>query len=336
VVFKAVEAAGCRLRFIDVDPVTSCLAPDDLAAKRADVDCVIAVHMFGHVCDLGRLRAAVPGVPIIEDCAQALGSRFAGGPAGSSGEIAVFSFHSGKYLSVGEGGALRCTAPELRARLFDLVESLPRPGLVAECVHVAATFVRSSLRSRPLWGLVGARLWETYSGTVAYTSQSPVEIAQIFETDRAATLRRLPSLEDWVTRQRAHADLYLARLTVSPEMLPQEVPPAFYNRLQFPLLMPTSTQCGAMVASLRAQGISTARPYRNIAAMAAAHHGYTGDCPNAERVADTVMVIPCNHSLSTRDIEHVAASVNRAWRTIGREPAGLAAAHSTPDETTLS
>jgi len=321
VVFKAIEAAGCRARFIDVDPGTYCLSPTDLAAKRSEVDAVIAVHMFGNLCDVGRVRDAVPGKPVIEDCAQALGSRFDGRPAGSFGEIAAFSFHSGKYVSVGEGGALFASRPELRARLSGFLAALPRPDRLGECRHVAATFLRSSLRSKPLWGLVGARLWDVYSEKVSYTSQSPMVLARIFETDRAATIRRLPRLGSWIERQRSNAACYARTLAVSPGMLCEEAPRAFYNRLQYPLLMPTPPQCSAMVEYLREHGISTARPYRNIAAVAAAHHGYAGDCPQAERIASTVLVIPCNHSLTAADVERIATCVNRGWAQIGPQAA---------------
>ena len=96
VVFKAVKAAGCETRFIDVDPETYCLSTTDFAAKRSELDAVIAVHMFGNLCDVDRMRKAAPGVPVIEDCAQGLGSRLDGRPAGSLGEVAAFSFHSAR------------------------------------------------------------------------------------------------------------------------------------------------------------------------------------------------------------------------------------------------
>ena len=62
----------------------------DVAALEADVgdvegldevDAVVAVHMFGNLCDMPGLRKAAPGKSFIEDCAQALGSRLGGRPA---------------------------------------------------------------------------------------------------------------------------------------------------------------------------------------------------------------------------------------------------------------
>ena len=76
------------------------------------------------------------------------------------------------------------------------------------------------------------------------------------------------------------------------------------------------------MACLRENGISTARPYKDIAAVAAAHHGYTGGCPRAEHIAQTVMVIPCHHALEAADVERIATCVNRAGHgLVAAEPA---------------
>ena len=109
-VFKAIRSAGCTPRFIDVDRATCRVSAEDLSSKASTVDAVIAVHTFGHVCDVDQMRDAAPGKPIIEDCAQALGSTLNGRSVGLFGDVAAWSFHSGKYVSVGEGGALlgRC------------------------------------------------------------------------------------------------------------------------------------------------------------------------------------------------------------------------------------
>jgi perosamine synthetase len=316
VVLEAINAAGCRARFIDVDSNTYCLSPTDLAAKSSEVDAVIAVHMFGNVCDMPALRQAARGRPIIEDCAQALGSRLDGSLVGSFGEIAAFSFRSGKYLSVGEGGAVYCREAGLESRLSELIKALPAAGRVGECIHVATTYLRSLLRTRPLWGLIGSRLWDTYGANLRYASDAPLAPAQIYGTDRDMAVRRLPLLGAYIEKQRSNADYYSRNLTVDADMLCTETPGAFFNRLQYPLRMPTPSQRDRLAASLREKQISTARPYKDIAAIAATHYGYTGDCPRAERIASTVLVIPCNHAIRATDIERIANCVNRAWAEI--------------------
>ena len=336
VVFKAIQAAGCRARFIDVDPDTYCLSAADLAAKGSEVDAVIAVHMFGNVCDMPRLREAAPGKPFIEDCAQALGSRLDGRLAGSLGDLGIFSFRSGKYLSVGEGGAIYCGKTDLEPQLSEFIAALPAPSRVDECVHVATTYLRSTLRTRPLWGLIGTRLWDAYSAKVSYKSQSPLVLGRIYETDRDMTIRRLSRLASCIERQRSNADYYSRNLTVDAGMLCSETPGAYFNRLQYPLLVPTPGQCERLAACLRENQITTARPYKDIAAIAAVHYGYTGDCPQAERIARTVLVIPCNHALKAADVERTATCVNRAWSRVGGPRPGTRVPSIPGDETNIA
>jgi perosamine synthetase len=321
VVFRAIAEAGCRARFIDIDPNTYCMSATDLAVKSSEVDAVIAVHMFGNMCDLPALRKAAPGKLVIEDCAQALGSRLDGRVAGSFGDIAAFSFRSGKYISVGEGGAVHSSSADVESRLSELIEELPVPSRVDEVVHVSTTCLRSMLRTKPLWGLIGSTLWSGYNKKVDRMSQPPIVLRQIYETDRDMAIRRMAGLSTTIERQRQNADHYLRNLTLDAGMLCPETPGAFFNRLQFPLLVPTPAQCDWLAERLRQNQISTARPYKDIASIAAEHYGYNGDCPRAEHIARTVLVIPCNYALKTAEVERISACVNRIWAEVaGRQP----------------
>jgi perosamine synthetase len=316
VVLRAIAEAGCRARFIDVDRNTYCMSATDLATKSLEVDAIIAVHMFGNMCDVPALRKAAPGKPVIEDCAQAVGSRLDGRVAGSFGDIAVFSFRSGKYISVGEGGAVYSSVADVEIRLSDLIKELPVPSPVDEVIHVSTTCLRSMLRTRPLWGLIGTTLWSAYTKKVDSMSQAPIVMGQTYETDRDMAVRRMVVLPSMIERQRQNADHYLLNLTIDADMLCPETPGAFFNRLQFPLLVPTPAQCDRLAELLRREQISTARPYKDIVKIAAEHYGYSGDCPQSERIARTVLVIPCNYGLKAADVKRISTSVNRVWAQV--------------------
>lgn len=92
--------------FVDVDPQTYNLDIAQIASKVTDkTKAVIAVHLFGRCVDIDALRAALPAhVKIVEDAACAAGSDWKGRPAGSLGDVGVFSFHPRKSVTTGEGG----------------------------------------------------------------------------------------------------------------------------------------------------------------------------------------------------------------------------------------
>ena len=190
VVFKAVVAAGCKVRFIDVETSSYCLSADDLSAKIDQMDAVIAVHMFGNPCDMDKIKKAAAGRPIIEDCAQALGSMLGGRHVGSLGEISVFSFRSGKYLSVGEGGALYSEDCSIHSRLAEIVNSTAVPPPLEQYLHVAKTYMRTLLRRKPFYGLLGHALWQSYNKHAEYSTKSPLVVSRIFCADLAISPKK--------------------------------------------------------------------------------------------------------------------------------------------------
>ncbi len=79
---------------------------------------VIVPHMFGLPADIRNIIAL--GIPVIEDCAQALGSRYEDAPTGSFGVLSVFSFYATKVICTGEGGMIAANDLQLLEKIRDL------------------------------------------------------------------------------------------------------------------------------------------------------------------------------------------------------------------------
>ena len=98
----AVVNAGCVPVFVDVDAKTG-LMDINLLEKEEGLDCVIPVHLYGQCCDVVRILKM--GIPVIEDCAQAVGAKIDGKHVGTFGEVGCFSFYPGKNLGAfGDAG----------------------------------------------------------------------------------------------------------------------------------------------------------------------------------------------------------------------------------------
>ncbi|MGA7437407.1 MAG: DegT/DnrJ/EryC1/StrS family aminotransferase [Luteibacter sp.] len=98
---------GATPVMVDVLPDTWCIDPDAVeAAITPRTRAILAVHIYGNLCDMDRLRAMGErhGIPVIEDAAEAIGSQWHGHRAGSMGAFGAFSFHGTKTITTGEGG----------------------------------------------------------------------------------------------------------------------------------------------------------------------------------------------------------------------------------------
>ena len=98
---------GARAVFVDILPDTWCADPDLVeAAITARTKAILAVHLYGNLCDMDRLLeiGRRHGIPVIEDAAEAIGSVWHGKRAGSMGAFGSFSFHGTKTVTTGEGG----------------------------------------------------------------------------------------------------------------------------------------------------------------------------------------------------------------------------------------
>jgi dTDP-3-amino-3,4,6-trideoxy-alpha-D-glucose transaminase len=103
---EAIPPTGARPVFCDVDPATFCVTADTVrAALTARTKAVIVVHLFGNVAPVAEIEAL--GVPVLEDAAQAVGSRARTGAAGALGTAATLSFFPSKNLGAfGDAGAV--------------------------------------------------------------------------------------------------------------------------------------------------------------------------------------------------------------------------------------
>ena len=98
---------GATPVFVDILADSWCLDPARVeAAITPRTKAIVAVHLYGNLCELDALLAigARRGVPVIEDAAEAIGSVWHGRRAGSLGRFGSFSFHGTKTLTTGEGG----------------------------------------------------------------------------------------------------------------------------------------------------------------------------------------------------------------------------------------
>jgi UDP-4-amino-4,6-dideoxy-N-acetyl-beta-L-altrosamine transaminase len=107
---------GAKVDFVDIDPKTYNMCPEQLEKKLAEArsngclpKVLIPVHLCGQPCDMKAIQRLCKeyGVRIIEDASHAIGGKYLGRPIGNCeySDITVFSFHPVKIVTTAEGGA---------------------------------------------------------------------------------------------------------------------------------------------------------------------------------------------------------------------------------------
>ena len=104
---NAIRYVGATPVFSDVDARTWQIDPghvERLITPRTRA--ILAVHTYGQACDLPALATLCQkhGLRLIEDCAEAFGTRHGGRHVGTFGDVATFSFFGNKTVTTGEGG----------------------------------------------------------------------------------------------------------------------------------------------------------------------------------------------------------------------------------------
>jgi dTDP-4-amino-4,6-dideoxygalactose transaminase len=276
----AIQQAGARPVFVDVDPRTLNLDPARVeAALTPRTRAIVPVHLYGHPAEMAPLLELADrhGLELLEDACQAHGARYQGRPVGTlRGErgIGALSFYPTKNLgALGDGGAVLVNDPALAARLRQL-----RNG------------GQSNRYSHERFG-VNSRLDEL----------------------QAAILRvSLAQLERWTTRRRELAQLYCRELAGTGLSLPEEQP---YATAVHHLFVVRHPRRDALAAALAQRGVGTLIHYPiplHLQPAFAVLGGRPGDLPVAEQASAEILSLPLYPELRDEQAAAVVGAVRDA------------------------
>ena len=118
---NAVRYVNATPVLAEVDPRTYNIDPADVKNRLSTrTKAMVVPHLFGLAAELDSLISL--DIPVIEDCAQAVGATYQGKKVGSLGHAAIFSFYATKVITTGEGGMVLSNSQELLDRIRDLRE----------------------------------------------------------------------------------------------------------------------------------------------------------------------------------------------------------------------
>jgi perosamine synthetase len=127
---NAITYCGAMPVFVDSLRNTWQMDPEDVLRKITPrTRAIMVVHLYGHPCDMDVIRGLADKhrLFVIEDCAEAIGTKYRDRHVGNFGDIATFSFFGNKTITTGEGGMVVTNDPTL----FDRAVHFKGQGLAA-------------------------------------------------------------------------------------------------------------------------------------------------------------------------------------------------------------
>jgi dTDP-4-amino-4,6-dideoxygalactose transaminase len=141
--WHAVRYTGATPVLADIEGDTFKISARDVLPRLTkNTKAIIVPHMFGQSADIDELLKL--DIPIIEDCAQSLGSHYQGRPTGTFGVAAIFSFYATKVIAAGEGGMVVSRDGHLINRIRDMRDYDEKETLT-QCFNYKLTDMQAAL-----------------------------------------------------------------------------------------------------------------------------------------------------------------------------------------------
>ncbi|MFN2449889.1 MAG: DegT/DnrJ/EryC1/StrS family aminotransferase, partial [Candidatus Baltobacteraceae bacterium] len=184
---EAIGIVGARPVFVDIDPVTYNIDPSLIeAAITPRTRAILPVHLYGHPAPMDEIMAIAQkhNLAVIEDCAQAIGTKYKNRFVGTIGTFGAFSFFPSKNLGAyGDGGMLVTNDTDLADR---------------------------------------SRSLRAHGGRVKYYHEELGVNSRLDELQAAILRVKLPHLKQWIENRRAVAVRYIEALEPLGVALPRD------------------------------------------------------------------------------------------------------------------
>ncbi|HQT93426.1 MAG: transcriptional regulator [Acidobacteria bacterium 21-70-11] len=276
-----IHRLGARPVFADIDPRDFNLDPGKLAAAITPrTKAIIPVHLYGQAADMDAMKAAAPNIPLVEDCAQAIGTSYNGVRVGGIGTFGCFSFFPTKNLGAfGDAGLVTTNDEAAGEKLLDMRMHGMRPKYVHH-------FVGGNFRMDAL---------------------------------QAAILRaKLPRLPGWIAKRQAGAahyrELFRTAGLNGTVHVPEELPGRGHTYHQYVVRAPRRDQLREHMAK-QGVGAEVYYPISLHEQRCFVDLGYrTGDFPQSERAEAEVLALPIFPELRSDERERVVATIAEFYR----------------------
>ena len=324
-VANPIKYLGAKPVYVDVEPVTYNMDPALIENKlTARTKAIIAQHTYGYPAAMDAIMevASRKGLPVVEDCCLAFGSRYGGKIVGTFGVAAYFSFQWNKPYSSGLGGIAITSDRDLATRIDAICQQeLCQPSR-KQVIMLAAQWIvyRAFVYPKTTAFIQNLFRWLTKRGLVVGSSST----AEFTPTVADNFFRGMSDLQAWIGLQQLHQiesniahrhqmkriydDLLAERDWPLPE-IPAELDPVL---VRYPVRVADKKLALAAASRYFIElGSWFECPLHPIETPMMSYDYHAGMCPEAERASHKVVNLPmhprANARIAKRSVEFIAS-----------------------------
>jgi perosamine synthetase len=326
-VINMVICAGGVPIFADLAPGQCNVSADEIERLvDGDTGAVLITHFYGEACDIERIAAfcKTQKIPLIEDAAMAFGVKVQGRYLGTLGDIGIYSFGMYKNVNSYYGGMLVTGRDDVAARVRSAVNNLPLEPAKRLLRKVVQGMIIDVLTWPPIFRTMTFWLfrWAYLNNVKAITHQFKIDTDpkikrhmpeeyrhRMSPLQARLILSQLDGVQAGILARARHAQRYHEGLKDLPKLT---LPPLktdgshgyHYYCIQYP-------EREKLVRYAQSSGRDIQESYHRNCASLSCFGNYQRDCPNATRVAGSLIYLPAYPDYPVAEIDRTVTAIQR-------------------------
>jgi perosamine synthetase len=279
---NSISYTGATPVFVDSREDTWQMDPEDIKRKiTSKTKAVMAVHIYGHPCAMDEIEGICKrnNIFLIEDTAEAFGSKYKGKFTGSFGDISTFSFFGNKTITTGEGGMVSTNDKDLN----DIVIRIKGQGL--------------------------AKGKEYFHDMIGYNYRMTNICAAI-------GCAQLENANELIKMKRQLAEWYNKSLEDLPLQTQKETEDIFHTYWMYTIMVEKRTLRNNLRKFLGEKGIETRPGFFPVHKMPMYRNGNVS-FPAAEVLSESSINLPSYPDLTEKDVDYISEQIKLFYKDAG-------------------
>lgn len=284
--------------FVEIDPVTYCINPDDVyRAITPNTVAIMPVHLFGHPANMLSIMrlASEHHLRVIEDACEAMLASVSGKRVGSIGDVGCFSTYAAHHMVTGVGGMATTNSADLARYMRSLVNH----GIVLDSLPTGETYDPSFLGRTFKFDKIG----HSY---------------RLTELEAAIGLAQLDGVEDDILQRVANAHMLTESLTnlALPLRLPSVKNGCYHTFMVYPIVLYSGVNREKVTRRLNELGVETRTMMPLINQPCYASLGIDqSKYPHTDLINSQGFYVGCHQDLSVGDLAYLVNSIDESVRS---------------------